>query len=157
MANKSNAFATFSIGTTKAASIVTEFSSDTFKVVNYPREFGTLEQKNTTIEFDDITAGFKRRIKGGIELPSFEVTFTHESSDAGQAAMRAAALTTSEYNFKLELSDKPDTGASPKNTVIYFRAFVNAKTKIGNLSDVPEVTYTLELTQPLVRVDASAT
>ena len=158
MAISSTAKSKFSIGTSKAAAILTDYTSDTFKDIGELEDIGEFGDSAEEITFASISDARMRKAKGVRDAGTIEITVGRDPTDVGQVALRAALASDAPFNFKVELADKPTAGASPKNTVLYFRALVlGAKNVMGGVNDITKQTFSLSITSEVLEVPASAT
>jgi hypothetical protein len=158
MAVYSTAKVKFSVGTTKATSVIGDYTSDTFTAIGEIEDLGELGDTSEIITFAAVTDARMRKAKGVADAGEFEITVGRDPADAGQMALRAALASSAGYNFKLELTDKPLAGASPKNTTLYFKALVNGtKNVMGGANDITKQTFTLAIQSEILEVAASAT
>lgn len=158
MATSVNNGVKISIGTSVAAATATEFAADTYTLILDPTDIGSFGSKSELVKWQGLTSGITNKAKGTFDAGGWEFTVAHDSADAGQTALRAAVDSPNQFNFKIELTDKPTSGASPKNTVHYFRALVmEAGMEFGGADDPTKQKFMLEIVGKIVRVNASAT
>lgn len=124
----------FSIGTALALKagdfVAADFSAVVFTEVKEPETLGTYGDTFAGVTFDNVTDGRTKTYKGQRNASAIELTFGLDPTDAGQLALRSAFLDrVQDFAFRLELADKPTTGATPKNST---RTFVG---KVMSLSD----------------------
>jgi len=132
-----------------------DFTSQTWVPIAEPESMGTAGDAAAELTFDSVTAGRTRVLKGVTRAPAMELTFGADYADAGQAALRAAFLSQSDYAFKIELADKPSSGASPKNSQ---RLFIGKVMSINDTFDgIHKLTATVQPNSNIVAVNASAT
>lgn len=109
----------------KAADFVAaDFTSQTWAVIGEPETLGTVGDTFEELTFSNVTEGRAKTYKGPRKAEPIELTFGLDPTDAGQLALRAAFLSESDFAFRLELSDRPATGAAPKNSTRLFVAKV---------------------------------
>lgn len=147
-----------SIGGTTAAATASEFAALTWTEVTGTTDIGEFGDDVEIINVDTIDTGTRTKLKGVVDWGDMELVVVRDPADAGQVALRTALGSTLAHNFKVELTDKPATGASPKNTVIYFRALVaSGKNQIGGVNDPTKQSFKLAISGVGVTVPASAT
>lgn len=148
----------FGIGTTLAATTAAEFAEDDFVDVANIQDLG---EAGSTAEINTgkfVDQAYVRKLKGSRNNGSMTLVVGRDSADPGYAALIAAEKTSHAYNFKVELNDKPAAGASPKNSVFYFRAIVaSARNQFGGADDLVTTTFELAISGAIVEVLASAT
>ncbi|WP_020185071.1 hypothetical protein [Methylopila sp. 73B] len=99
-----------------------------------------------------------QKFKGSVDAGPFEVTCVRDTVDAGQIALRTAAKSDVPVFLKLELGDKPATGASPTGTLFYLPVSVYAApVKTGEQDSMVEQTFTCEIVGDIIEVAPSAT
>jgi hypothetical protein len=149
----------FSIGTTAGAgTIVGDFTSDTYVAVANIKDLGEAGSKATIVEGKYIDQTYTRKAKGSRDNGTMTIVVDRDSADAGYAALIAAEKTSNAVNFKVELNDKPSSGASPKPSTFYFKAIVaSAVNKFGGTDDMVQTTFELAISGAIFEVAASAT
>lgn len=70
-----------------------------------------------------------RKAKGLTDAGSPEIEVARDPEDAGQNALRAAALTNLNYAFRVDGNDKPNTNVGSKPTIRYNRGLVSGPTQ----------------------------
>ena len=99
--------------------------------------------------FQTLTADIN--FKGISQFPNIDLTWARDVTDAGQAAMRAAGLTSFCYPIRVELQDGPP---GLTNTVIYIPAQIgNVGLTGGGANDVRQETTTLFRADPELTVN----
>ena len=155
---KTNAETKFYIGTTSAFADATGYAGDTWTEVNGIEDFGSFGSESEIVVGKFVGEKATRKLKGQRDNGTAELVVGHDVTDPGFLALIAAEATSAGYNFKVELSDKPLSGASPKNTIRYFNAIVaSAKTNYGGPNDIIKTTFSLAISGDMVTVNASAT
>lgn len=82
--------------------------------------------------------------KGSISAGSQDIEIARSVSDAGQALLKTAAASDSQYSFKVSLID---------GTVFYYRALVmSATTPIGTVDDIVQINSTISIQSAVVEV-----
>jgi hypothetical protein len=124
--------------------------------VKEPQTFGIFADEWTTSEVASVTDGRVRTLKHMRKGKPCEISFFIDPLDAGQLALRAAALTRDNYAMRLTLADKPATGASPKSST---RLFVGTITNVDDDASGTEgvMKVTIQPNSNLVVTHASAT
>jgi hypothetical protein len=97
----------FFIGTQKPASVVTDYTSDTWQQVTGIKSVGEIGDKVTEIKFETLDSPRPHKMKGTRDAGSFELTAGFLANDPGQVAMRAAAASndSTPFNFRVALKD----------------------------------------------------
>ena len=95
------------------------------------------------INFSNIGDGYVRKLKGTIDSGKVELVTARDKSDAGQTALRAAAATWNNYNFKVELNDAPvgSSGTGTPTTFYFSGPVLSAKLTLGTADDVVKQTF----------------
>jgi hypothetical protein len=139
------------IGTTKATSLVADYTSDTWTEVGQVEDIGEFGDKAEQIKFTALSDSRVRKLKGARDAGTLEVTVARDSTDAGQDALRAAAAADVGYNFKIVLNDKIDTSGS----TFYFKALVNGSPiKMGDANAVIRQVFSLDVSSDILEVEA---
>lgn len=146
------------IGTADTATTLLEFQAETYTSIANISDVGEAGSQAEIIVGKFVDKKFSRKIKGTRDNGDMALIVARDSSDPGYQALVAAEQTDDLYNFKVELSDKPSVGASPKNSVFYFSALVaSAKHGLGEADNLVSTTFTLAIDGPIFEVPASAT
>lgn len=147
-----------SIGTAATASTLTAFQADAYVPIANISDVGEAGSEAEIVVGKFVDQAYARKIKGSRDNGTMELTVARDSADAGYAALIAAEKTDGIFNFKVELSDKPSTGASPKNSFFYFAALVaSARNSFGEADNIVSTTFSLAISGPIFEVAASAT
>ena len=72
---------------------------------------------------EPLLSGAPARAKGQKTPTDVTITVVNNTADAGQAALKAAGLTSGSYAFKFEKTDSTDPGTNT-NTIFYNRGLV---------------------------------
>lgn len=130
----------------------------TFVEIKEPETLGTAADTFAEIAFDNITDGRTKVLKGAAKASPVELTFGADYADAGQIALRTAAAADADYGFKVELADKPSSGASPKNSIRWFIGKVMTISEVFDaVNNVHKLTVSVQPNSNIVAVAASAT
>ena len=156
MAKYINAGTIGEIGTTKAAAILSDYTSDTFTAIGEVEDFGqfgpTFNEVTGTAVGDRLVQKFKgSQNNGSVAL----VCFT-DNRDPGQLALKAAIGSDLDFNFHIKRNDKPTAAGKP--TEYYFRAKVmSASNNAGNVDNLGRTTFTLGINSQILEVPPSTT
>ena len=143
-----------SLGTTAAATDASTFAADTYTAISHVEDVGEFGTETSITEGVFVDADFVRKLAGSRNSGTMNIVCAFDASDAGQIAAKAASETDFAYNFKVELSDKPE--AAGTNTVFYFRAFVaSAKIQGGGADDITKITFALAIDGAILEVPAA--
>jgi hypothetical protein len=146
------------IGTADTATILTEFQADDYTPIANISNVGEAGSEAEIVVGKFVDQTYSRKIKGSRDNGTMELTVARDSSDEGYQALIAAEKTDGIYNFCVELSDKPSTGASPKNSKFYFAALVaSARNSFGEADNIVSTTFSLAISGAIFEVAASAT
>lgn len=118
--------------------------------VKEPQTLGVYGDAWGLAEFTGVTEGRTKARKTTRKAKDIELTFALDPTDAGQLAMRAAHAATSDYAMKLELADKPATGASPKNST---RSFIGLVLEADD--DVTDAETGVQLLKVIIRPNSN--
>jgi len=138
--------------------VSSDFTSVTWTEITPIESIGALGDTNELATFNAIGIGRTLKRKGVANAGSMEVVMGADYADAGQLALRAAAVAKGSYAFKVEFNDKPATGASPKNSTRMFTALVmSASEQLDDANGTLKLNSTLEINSNVVVTHASAT
>lgn len=138
--------------------VAADFTSQTWTEITPVESIGALGDSAEVSSFNAIGIGRTLKRKGVANAGSMQVVMGCDYADAGQLAVRAAAIAKGAYAFKIEFADKPATGASPKNSLRYFTALVmSASEQLDDANGTLKLNSTLEINSNVVVVHASAT
>lgn len=118
---------------------------------------GMSAEEFNALEFESVTDGAVRTLKGAIKSAPVEFTFGHDYADAGQTALKAAFASEADFALEIEWGDKPATGAAPKNSR---RLCIGKVMKLGDGGEgggIAKLSFTFQPNGNWVRVNASAT
>lgn len=135
-----------------------DFTSQVWTQINNLESLGTVGDSSQAITTAIIGEAREKTIKGVRSAGTMEVVALLDYTDAGQTAVIAAEKTPYAFAFKLELADKPSSGASPKNSIRYFIAkIMSASEAFDSANDIMKLNMSLAVNSNIVRVNASAT
>lgn len=159
MASVTNALTTFSIATANtAATTAAAYKALTWNAVGNVTNVGDFGDVFNKIEAKVLGTRRVQKAKGSVDGGSWEITVLRDAADVGQNALRTASKLDTPVNVKLELGDKPTTGASPTGSIFYAPAIVfAAPVKAGESDSFVEQTFTVEIVGEIVEVAPSAT
>ena len=146
------------IGTTLAALTATEFAGDTYTKISNITDVGEAGSESAIATGKYVDQDYVRKLKGSRDNGTMNLVVDRDSADAGYTALVAAEQSSSAFNFKIELNDKPTTGASPKNSIFYFSAVIaSRKNNFGDADKIVSTTFMLAISGAIIEVPASAT
>jgi len=127
MAIQTGTGASVAIGTTAAATTLGQFEADSYTVVGETSSLGAFGDRREIVEFKSLADGRVRKARGSANAGDMTVTFGYDSTDSGQAAVKAAfevvSQSADEFNFRVMNNDS--LGSNP--TTRYFRARVSSR------------------------------
>jgi hypothetical protein len=142
------------LGTTQAASTQQDFESDSYVEVGEVEDLGEFGDESEEVTFTALGDRRVRKFKGPRNAGTMAVVCGHDSSDDGQAAMKAAEATDFDYNVKVVLNDALTLNGSP--TTIYFRGKVMSKKRnVGNVSNVVRHNFNVAINSDLIEIGAT--
>ena len=117
--------AIFSIGTSTAATIQSEFEADTYTAIGELESIDEISRERNPVEFASLQDR-RTRVARGVEAVSIiSGTYAHDAADDGQAAMTLAyetvSLSADNFNFRIQFADGPGPDATTDGTTLYFR------------------------------------
>lgn len=158
MAMTTSAGTKVSIGTTSPKTDATTYAADTWTPIANISDVGEAGSESEIVTLKLVDQMYTRKLKGSRDNGQMELVVARDSSDPGYQALVAAEQASAAYNFKVELNDKPATGASPKNSFFYFSAIVaSRKNSFKGADDVVTTTFSLAISGAIIEVAASAT
>lgn len=132
----------------------TEFAGLTWVQIKGVGNHGETGSSTNILNYDTWDTDVIQKSKGMTNAGDPEIELARNPSDAGQDALRAAALTNFNYAFKIERNDKPDANVNSKPTTVYNRGLVTGpRTPNGRNEDFDLEVYTLGLQQRQIVVD----
>ncbi|MDR7147057.1 hypothetical protein [Rhizobium sp. BE258] len=138
--------------------VVADFSAVTWVEIGQLESIGTFGDTAAEITFDNIGLGRTQKLRGNKNAGNMELVMGIDAADAGQIALLAAFNTNYDYAFKVEFTDKPNTGASPKNSTRQFIGKVmSASEALDTANSVAKMTASIGVNSNVVRTAASAT
>lgn len=146
------------IGSTAPFTTSTEYAGDSYTPIANITDVGEAGSEAEIITGKYVDRDYVRKLKGSRDNGTMNLVVDRDSSDAGYAALVAAEASSDAFNFKIELNDKPTTGAAPKNSVFYFSAIVaSRKNNFGDADQIVSTTFALAISGAIIEVPASAT
>lgn len=137
------------IGTTAAASTLSQFEADTYILVGEVENLGEFGDQSSEVTFAAIGDGRVRRSKGARDAGTMSVVVGRDPNDVGQAAMEAAEATNFNYNFKVVHADA--VSEEWTDTIEYFRGLVMSKrTNVGTNDNVVRRTFNVGINTAIV-------
>lgn len=126
----------------------------TWVLVGGTGSVGEIGTRTNVVSYDTWADDVIDKGKGNSNAGDPEVELARDSADAGQDALRAAALTNFTYAFKIERADKLTSGGT--NTIIYNRGIVTGPARPqGRSEDFDLEVFTLGFKQREIVVDPS--
>lgn len=136
----------------------TDFTSATWTEIGKWTQMGDFGDTAQLITTSLINEGRDKKMKGTKNGGQMQNVFAVSATDTGQIALIAASKTNKNYPIKIEMNDKPATGASPKPGQRLFYALVmNTNETGGGANTVRNLNSTLEINSNIVTVAPSAT
>lgn len=127
------------------------FAALTWVQIKKVGKVGGVSTTTNTVKYDTLDTDVSQKAKGVTNGGDWSVELAYLYDDAGQVALRAAALTDYEYAFKLEYEDAPSAGYS--NTIIYNKGIVTGPERPGSgVEDFILETFTLGMNQRNIQV-----
>jgi len=127
-----------------------DFNGESWVEIGWLETIGQFGDESAEITFDAIGESRTQKLKGTRNAGNMELTCGIDNDDAGQAALRSAEATPSDYAFKVEFNDNPD-GSS--NSIRYFIAKVmSAREVMDGANNVVKLTATLAINSNIVHV-----
>lgn len=115
---------------------------------------GEVGTSTNILTYDTWGTTVAQKAKGIDNAGDPEIELARDPDDAGQVALRAAALTNFNYAFKITGNDKPNNHVDSEPTTIYNRGLVvGPRRPMGRNEDFDLEIFTLGLQQREVIVD----
>lgn len=145
-----------SIGTTTVMTTAALYSNDTWTPIGNIEDLGDAGSEAEIVTGKYVDQTYVRKFKGSRDNGNVELVVARDVTDPGYTALVAAEGSSLGYNFKIELPDKPSTGASPANSILYFNAIVaSRKNTFGGADNIVNTTFVLAITGPIIERIAS--
>lgn len=159
MATVTNSLTVLSVATSATTPTTAAlYKALTWSVVNGVTNIGDLGDTYNKIEAKVLGTRRVQKAKGSVDGGTFEVTCLRDTTDAGQIAIRTAAKSDAPIFIKIELGDKPATGANPTGTLFYAPALVfGAPVTAGESDSFVEQKFNVEIVGEILEVAPSAT
>lgn len=143
------------IGSANGADSETEFEADTYTEIGEVQSFGEFGDESAAVTFAAIGDQRIRKLKGARDAGTLALVCGRDPLDAGQDALKTAEATKFEYNFKIVLADKPDSGGT--DTTYYFRGLVMSKRdNLGQNDSVTMTTFNIGINSQIFEIEATA-
>lgn len=147
-----------SVGTTGSFTTAVAYAGDTWTAIANITDVGEAGSEAEIVVGKFVGETYSRKLKGSRDNGTMELVVARDSADPGYTALVAAEQASAAYNFKIELNDKPSTGASPKNSIFYFSAIVaSRKNSFNDADSIVTTTFSLAISGAIIEVPASAT
>ena len=108
MTTQNGSGVTIAIGTTQAASNLTEYEADSYTVAGEIAEIGEFGDERNIVEFLSLADSRVKKSRGSANAGDAPVTYAFDGSDSGQDAIKAAFDVTSqaadEFNFRIQFN-----------------------------------------------------
>ena len=146
------------IGGTKATQttdfVASDFSGESWTEIDGWETMGAIGDAAQSIVTQLVNRGRDLKQKGTRNAGSMQNNFAIVNGDAGQAAMKAAEASTSNYAFRVVYDDVPSGGSTP--TTQYFIGLVMTwQDQGGGANTVRMKQGTIEINSNIVQVDAA--
>jgi hypothetical protein len=148
----------FYIGPVAGTSIDTadEFEALAFTEIVQIQDLGDFGDAAEDVSFAVVNDDRLHYRKGSVDGGVLPLVLSYDPDDDGQAALKAASASRSNYAFKVELGGVP--GAPPAEEVFYFRGRVlRHKNDIGGTDRVLSVNSEIAINSAIVASTASLT
>lgn len=107
----------------------TQYAALTWLLVGGVGSVGETGSKTNILSYDTWDDDVVRKAKGMTDAGSPEIEVARDPEDAGQNALRAAALTNLNYAIRVDGNDKPNTNVGSKPTIRYNRGLISGPTQ----------------------------
>jgi len=140
-----------------ATDTASEYAALTWVEVGEITNFGEFGTSYQPITHNPVGSNETYKFKGSKDNGSLQLTIARVPSDAGQTIIKTAADSYSNYDFKIELNDKPSSGVSPKPTTFYFPGKVMSyTTNIGGANNIVGSTVNIGIDGAIIEVAATS-
>lgn len=141
--------------TTQPADLdATAFAALTWVQIKGVGSHGETGSKTNILNYDTWDTKVTQKAKGIVDAGSPEIELARISDDAGQVLLRTAAKTNTNYAFKMERNDKPNSNVGSKPTTIFNRGLVSGPRRPnGKNEDFDLEIFMLGLQQEEIVVD----
>lgn len=137
--------------------VAADFTGITWTEIGRTTTIGTFGDQANAIETSHIDRGRVQKFKGVRNSGTIELSMDIDTSDPGQLALIAAEKSPANHAFKIEMSDKPAIGSSPKPSQrLFFGLVMTAAEELGEADSMAKLSCQIALNSNIVRVAASA-
>ncbi|WP_430251701.1 hypothetical protein [Neorhizobium sp. DAR64860/K0K1] len=137
--------------------IAADFTAVTWTEIGRTTTLGTFGDTSNSIDSTYIDRARVQKRKGARNAGTIELAMDIDTTDAGQIALLAAEKSTANFAFKIEMNDKPVTGASPKPSQrLFYGLVMSAAEELGDADSMAKLNCQIALNSNIVRVTASA-
>jgi hypothetical protein len=134
--------------------VLADFNAQSWVEVGWIENLGAFGDESAEITFDAIGEGRTQKLKGTRNAGNMELVIGVDTSNYGQASLRAAEAQPHDYAFLVEFNDAP-SGGSPSER--YFIAKVmSAREAPEGANNVVRLNVTLGINSNIVPVSAAA-
>lgn len=130
------------------------FTSQTWVQINSLEALGAVGDTSEGINFDDIGAARRIKLKGVRDAGTMEVVTGIDYEDAGQVAVLAAEATPNDYAFRLVFNDAP-VGGTPSERRFVAKV-MSVSEQLDTASSVMKLNMSLGVNSNVVRIEAAA-
>lgn len=130
-----------------------DFSGESWVEIGWLETIGQFGDQATEITFDAIGEGRTQKLKGTRNAGNMELVCGVDSSDAGQAALRAAEATSFDYAFRVDFNDAPENGTPSQR--FFIAKVMTAAEQLDAANNVVRLNATLAINSNIVVVDPS--
>lgn len=144
MSVQTAAGAKFSIGTTASASVLSDYTADTYAEVGEIESMGEFGDQVSPVNFTALANRRVRKFKGTYDAGEMQLTVGFDGNDAGQTALNSALEDSSsdDYNFKVEFED---------GDVFYFSGKVmSRRINVGAADSIITATISVAINSPVL-------
>lgn len=144
------------IGPVAGASVDTqgEYEALSYTEIGEVENLGDFGDQANDVPFTTLGDRRTRHFKGSFDAGTVELTVGFDGADAGQAAVKAALASDSDFAFKVTLADDSD-GSPAAPTTFYWRGkLMGRRIQVGNAENVVRAALTIGINSALVEVAA---
>lgn len=146
--------ARFYIGTTQAASTLSDYQADSYIEVGEVEDLGEFGDESAEVQFISLADERVQKLKGARDAGTLPVICGADDSDEGQDAMIAAEAEKLDYNFKVVLNDAQTL--SGNGSEHYFRGKVMGKRlNVGTANNVVRRNFSVGINTAIISQDAT--
>jgi len=132
--------------------VTADFSSHSFVAIGWLENIGQFGDESPEVTFAAIGEGRMQKLKGVRDAGTMNLVCGIDHTDEGQANLRIAQRTASNYSFKVEFNDEA-VGGQP-STRTFIAMVMSVREQLDTANSVAKLNAALAINSNIVVVDA---